>query len=295
MNGFVIQKTAFPFIVMIIDDASTDGQQSLITAYMTRSFDMEGNTARRIETEYAEIFHARHKTNSNCYFTVLFLKENHYQKELHYKKLEYLSQWRDSVTYESLCEGDDWWTDPYKLQKQVDFMELHPDYSLCCTTYGSMRMKDGFVKNEKGVETDITLRQLMKKNLIGTLTVMYRKELHQEYMEQVLPVMPKFRMGDIPLWLFMASKGKIRKLADQTAMYRKLEYSASHSDDFDRQLEFLLDASRIRLWMNGYLAAGYALYLKMIMYSDVFSFCRKWSRSHGGRMTDLWKKAIKHI
>jgi hypothetical protein len=193
------------------------------------------------------------------------------------------------------CEGDDWWTDPYKLQKQADFLEAHPEYSLCCTAYGSMRMRDGFVKDEKGTETDITMRQLMKKNLIGTLTVMYRNELHQEYMEQVMPVMPKFRMGDIPLWLFMASKGKIRKLADQTAMYRKLEYSASHSDDFDRQLEFLLDASRIRLWMNGYLAAGYALYLKMIMYSDVLSFCRKWSRSHGGRMTDLWKKAIKHI
>ena len=266
LDGFVMQITDFPFEVIIHDDASTDDTAQIIREY---------------EEKYPHIFRPIYQT------------ENQYSKGVAIGATYLYPAVRGKYICE--CEGDDWWTDPYKLQKQVDFLEAHPDYSLCCTAYGSIRMKDGFVKNEKGVETDITLRQLMKKNLIGTLTVMYRKELHQEYMEQVLPVMPKFRMGDIPLWLFMASKGKIRKLADQTAMYRKLEYSASHSDDFDRQLEFLLDASRIRLWMNGYLAAGYALYLKMIMYSDVFSFCRKWSRSHGGRMTDLWKKAIKHI
>ena len=266
LDGFVMQITDFTFEVIIHDDASTDDTAQIIREY---------------EEKYPHIFRP------------IYQIENQYSKGVAIGATYLYPAVRGKYICE--CEGDDWWTDPYKLQKQADFLEAHPEYSLCCTAYGSMRMRDGFVKDEKGTDTDITLRQLMKKNLIGTLTVMYRKELHQEYMEQVLPVMPKFRMGDIPLWLFMASKGKIRKLADQTAMYRKLEYSASHSDDFDRQLEFLLDASRIRLWMNGYLAAGYALYLKMIMYSDVLSFCRKWSRSHGGRMTDLWKKAIKHI
>ena len=266
LDGFVMQITDFTFEVIIHDDASTDDTAQIIREY---------------EEKYPHIFRPIYQT------------ENQYSKGVAIGATYLYPAVRGKYICE--CEGDDWWTDPYKLQKQADFLEAHPEYSLCCTAYGSMRMRDGFVKDEKGTDADITMRQLMKKNLIGTLTVMYRKELHQEYMEQVLPVMPKFRMGDIPLWLFMASKGKIRKLADQTAMYRKLEYSASHSDDFDRQLEFLLDASRIRLWMNGYLAAGYALYLKMIMYSDVLSFCRKWSRSHGGRMTDLWKKAIKHI
>lgn len=266
LDGFVMQITEFTFEVIIHDDASTDDTAQIIREY---------------EEKYPHIFRP------------IYQIENQYSKGVAIGATYLYPAVRGKYICE--CEGDDWWTDPYKLQKQADFLEAHPEYSLCCTAYGSMRMRDGFVKDENGTDTDITMRQLMKKNLIGTLTVMYRKELHQEYMEQVLPVMPKFRMGDIPLWLFMASKGKIRKLADQTAMYRKLEYSASHSDDFDRQLEFLLDASRIRLWMNGYLAAGYALYLKMIMYSDVLSFCRKWSRSHGGRMTDLWKKAIKHI
>ena len=266
LDGFVMQITDFTFEVIIHDDASTDDTAQIIREY---------------EEKYPHIFRP------------IYQIENQYSKGVAIGATYLYPAVRGKYICE--CEGDDWWTDPYKLQKQADFLEAHPEYSLCCTAYGSMRMRDGFVKDEKGTETDITMRQLMKKNLIGTQTVMYRKELHQEYMEQVLPVMPKFRMGDIPLWLFMASKGKIRKLADQTAMYRKLEYSASHSDDFDRQLEFLLDASRIRLWMNGYLAAGYALYLKMIMYSDVLSFCRKWSRSHGGGMTDLWKKAIKHI
>ena len=266
LDGFVMQITDFTFEVIIHDDASTDDTAQIIREY---------------EEKYPHIFRPIYQT------------ENQYSKGVAIGATYLYPAVRGKYICE--CEGDDWWTDPYKLQKQADFLEAHPEYSLCCTAYGSMRMRDGFVKDEKGTDTDISMRQLMKKNLIGTLTVMYRKELHQEYMEQVLPVMPKFRMGDIPLWLFMASKGKIRKLADQTAMYRKLEYSASHSDDFDRQLDFLLDASRIRLWMNGYLGAGYTLYLKLIMYSDVMNFCRKWSRSHGVGIRGLWKKAIKHI
>lgn len=297
MNGFVIQQTSFPFVSMIIDDASTDGQQTFITEYMEQNFDMEGSDAYRIETDYAEILFARHKQNGNCCFAVLFLKENHYQKGLHYKKLEYLTQWRDNMKYEALCEGDDWWIDPLKLQKQYDFLESHPDYLMCTTSYTSIRMKDGFQRQgiEEGKGRDISLRSLMKKNTIGTLTVMYRTEVVNQYKEEVKPYMPDFRMGDIPLWIYIASKGKIHELPCTTAMYRILENSSSHSTDFIRQYDFLIEGSRLRLWMNKFLGAHYSLMIWARLLIQTRHFCRRWAKNHNESRITLWRKAMKYL
>ena len=77
--------------------------------------------------------------NSNIrYFAVVYLKENHYSQKK--SKAPYLTEWEDTK-YIALCEGDDYWTDPLKLQKQVDFLERHPDYSLCCHRFKIYHLK----------------------------------------------------------------------------------------------------------------------------------------------------------
>ena len=77
MNGFAMQQTNFPFVCMIVDDASTDGEQEVIKQYIDHHFDYnKDGISYNKQTEYAEIIFARHKTNKNCYFAVLFLKEN---------------------------------------------------------------------------------------------------------------------------------------------------------------------------------------------------------------------------
>lgn len=295
LNGFVIQKTSFPFVAMIVDDASTDGQQDVILSYIKSNFDTSDETFYRKETDYAEVLFARHLTNRNCYFAVLFLKENHYQKDLHYKKLEYLTEWRNNMTYEALCEGDDWWIDPDKLQKQVDFLDSHQDYVMCTTSYSSFVMRDGQIR--KGIDggdgKDISLRNLMKKNTIGTLTVMYRMQVLNQYEKVVRPHIPKFQMGDVPLWLFIASKGKIHELPCTTAMYRVLDSSASHSRDFDRQYRFFIEASRVRFWMNKFLKTHYAGMIWFRLLIDTRHFCRRWAKNNGESRISLWKKAIR--
>ena len=89
MNGFCNQQTNFPFICCIVDDASTDGEQEVITDYLNEYFDMHNSSvAYKKETDYAHIFYSQHKENKNCYFVVLFLKENHYKKNLNFHILK---------------------------------------------------------------------------------------------------------------------------------------------------------------------------------------------------------------
>ena len=77
LNGFTMQQTTFPFVCTIVDDASTDGEQEVISKYVEKNFDLdEGSVSFHKETEYAHIKYAQHKNNRNCYFEILYLKKN---------------------------------------------------------------------------------------------------------------------------------------------------------------------------------------------------------------------------
>ena len=140
LNGFAMQKTDFPFVCCIVDDASTDGEQEVIKKYMNMHFDYSPNSVSfEKETDYAYIHYAQHKENKNCHFAVLFLKENLYSKNEGNKKFDYISEWRKKCEYEAFCEGDDYWINPDKLHKQVKYMDENPD---CGLTYSYFGTKD---------------------------------------------------------------------------------------------------------------------------------------------------------
>ena len=144
MNGFTMQQTSFPFVCTIVDDASTDGEQEVIKQYVEDNFDFsEGSAAFNKETDYAFITYAQHKTNKNCYFAVLYLKENHYSQKK--DKCPYLKEWRDGVEYMAICEGDDYWIDSMKIQIQIDYMDNHPDCGMTRTDVNVLYDKNGVV------------------------------------------------------------------------------------------------------------------------------------------------------
>lgn len=258
-----MQKTTFPFEYIIGEDCSTDGTMAIVKEYAQKYPDVI-----RVVTDDVNV--GMRANGLRC--------------------IE-----RCRGRYMAICEGDDWWTDPYKLQKQVDFLESHPDHVMCSTSYSSYRMKDGLVKEgiKDGPGKDITLSRLMKKNTIGTLTVLYRSDVLARFEKDVRPSMPDFRMGDITLWLYMAHIGKIRELGCTTAMYRVLENSASHSHDFTRQYEFFVEGSRIRLWMNKFLGTHYSLLIWTKMLIGTRNFCRRWAKNHNEKKSVLWKKSIR--
>lgn len=146
MNGFCMQETDFPFVCVIFDDASTDGEPEVIHNYLEHHFDLaDSRFAHTEETDDYLLIFARHRTNHNCFFGVLFLKYNHYQKRK--DKKTYFESW-SQAKYIAYCEGDDYWTHPKKLQMQVTVLNEH----LECSFSGT-----GFVVHKSGNEEDMTI------------------------------------------------------------------------------------------------------------------------------------------
>lgn len=103
LDGFVMQKTNFPFEVIVHDDASTDYSPEIIREY---------------EKKYPDIIKP------------IYEKINQYSLGIeHLNALKFRNI--DNSKYFAVCEGDDYWSSPYKLQKQYDYMEKHPECSIC--------------------------------------------------------------------------------------------------------------------------------------------------------------------
>lgn len=246
MNGFVLQQTTYPFVCCIVDDASTDGEQEVIRKYFNENFNLEDkDTYYEQQTDYATILYAQHKTNHNCYFAILFLKENHYSKGQSSKKLEYLAPFRQGCTYEALCEGDDYWIHPKKLQMQTDFLDEHTDYVLTHTAYMQTNYKcyGLFYDSDKYLENSISIG-----NSVATLTALFRYDTYDSL--DKLWRGKGWLMGDYPLWIELASKGKVKFLPEITAMYRILPSSASHHPSLRKALRFNRNILEIRQFYN---------------------------------------------
>ena len=224
MNGFVIQQTNFPFVCCIIDDASSDGEQEVIRRFVSENFDLKDvSIAYEKDTDYGHVTFAQHKTNRNCYFAVVYLKENHYSQKK--SKAPYLTEWEDTK-YIALCEGDDYWTDPLKLQKQVDFLERHPDYSLCChrfkiyhentNTWSDDYVGKVFAENPNVSGVVVTNSNNFRTRFTWTLTLCYRKSVADAI------VWPNYKIGprDFNFHYQLLKAGKGWCFSDCMGVYR---------------------------------------------------------------------------
>jgi len=223
MDGFVIQNTNFPFVAVIIDDASTDGEPEVIKNYLDEHFDM--HKARQWESEEAHFVEVCHKENKNCTFAVLFLKYNFYQAKKRKDSIE--ERWIQNTQYVAFGEGDDYWTDPNKLQRQVDFMDSNSDYVAIATNGIFYNTFDGTKKPiSDQPEKDITLKDLLSKpRSFGTASVLYKKAVIENDFYTI-----KYRY-DVMMWCYFASKGKFKYLDSITFTYRKGTQGVTISTD----------------------------------------------------------------
>jgi glycosyltransferase involved in cell wall biosynthesis len=119
--------------------------------------------------------------------------------------------------YIALCEGDDYWTDPLKLQKQVDFLEKNDDFSICFHNV-YLQENDKLIPDnlKRKIPTVTTIYDLAKNNYIHTPSVIYRNGL--------TPVFPDYfkvaPIGDYFLHLLNAKYGKIKYIDQIMASYR---------------------------------------------------------------------------
>lgn len=253
MTGFIKQQTSFPFVCTIIDDASTDGEPAVIKGFLKENFDPSNLTnAQNEETDDYYLSFLQHKLNKNCYFAVYFLKYNHYSRsETKHKKELYFSRWSAKAKYYALCEGDDYWTDPYKLQKQVDILESNHEIGL---VYGKSLQFDEargiFLRKQIGKEVKTTA-SLMLDNTIPTATVLVRSSLYNLYKQDEDIQKNHWLMGDYPLWIFCSTISKFHFIDEVLSVYRVLRESASHSIvNRKKQEAFCASATQMKLYFN---------------------------------------------
>ncbi|MEZ3590604.1 MAG: glycosyltransferase [Muribaculaceae bacterium] len=252
LEGFIIQKTNFPFVAIVHDDASTDGTAAIVREYAEK---------------YPDIIKP------------IFETENQYSK--HDGSLDRIMNNACSETgakYIALCEGDDYWTDPLKLQKQVDFMEANPEYGLVYTDYNIKDETSGENIQSglgSGVKKPILTfeEHLHRAGYIAPMSWLWR----QSTFNSIQTKFTEYRHtdGSYTLALLFFLYSKVYFLKDITCTYRIVGESASHSSSPLRffnykkgvlatQLDFLkysnhADAEKIDLLAKFYTKFGWLI------------------------------------
>ena len=219
MDGFCMQQMQSPFVCLIMDDASKDGEPEVIKQYLLDFFDTEWTK----ETDDYHLTLSRHKENKNCYFAVYLLKYNHYS--IKKPRLYYYREVTTEPDYIALCEGDDYWTDAHKLQKQADALDANPQVTLVYTNFQSIDGEGNpisrpFIKDFPGrSHSGDNLPTLLRYgNYIMLLTSMYRYKVWKSESFRNCPI-----KMDFALTLSAALMGDFIWLPEQTGCYRILE------------------------------------------------------------------------
>ena len=217
LNGFVNQKTDFRYVAIVHDDHSSDKSASIIKEYAEK---------------YPQIIIPIYET------------ENQYSKhDGSIRRIMYEAIDATNAKYVAMCEGDDFWIDPLKLQKQVDILEKDNSLMACCTN-SSRVDKNGNVLEEKlsnpvvlnNVSGKYTLRDFFEQNHIyPTASVVYRLKNVKEVREK-FDIMRNPYMGDWTLWIALLCFGEMYYLDEVTCAYRINPTSVTHSKVNERRL-----------------------------------------------------------
>lgn len=187
LDGFVMQKTEFPYEILIHDDASTDGTQDILREYQSKY-------PEKIKL-YVE-------------------EENQFSKGKNISEVLYPYA---AGEYIALCEGDDFWTDKSKLQRQAEYLDSHPLHSACFHKAGVIS-EQGFDYRlyEHLQERDYGSNQLLLQWTVPTASFMFRRKYYTKIPQDI-----RFMYGDIVNFLTMAENGKIHCMNRVMCMYRR--------------------------------------------------------------------------
>ncbi|MCC3869510.1 glycosyltransferase [Terrisporobacter mayombei] len=193
IQSFLMQKTNFKYEILIHDDASTDSTPEIIKKY--------------------------HKKYPNI-IKPLLQKENQWSKGVTIINYTFNHK-RAKGKYIALCEGDDYWTDPYKLQKQIEYMESNANCSLCTHAVDIIDENSEEIMNiirPKNSNSRIDSREFIAGGgmFIGTNSIVYRKRLMDNPPDWYFDA----PVGDYPLQIFLAINGEVYYMDESMATYR---------------------------------------------------------------------------
>lgn len=226
LEGFIMQKTNFKFVAIVHDDASIDGTAKIIKEYADKYPDII-KPIFEIENQYSKRDGSIQRIMSDAINAT-------------------------GAKYVAMCEGDDYWIDPYKLQKQVDFMEKHPECGFIGTKC-KIRRKNEIVDEDivylnnpieiKGIYEyydNVFEKYAMYGPPIRTVSLLYRTELL--YNENPI--------GDYTLQAILAYKSNLAFINEECCVYRVHDTGVSNAKDDKSKLAYTQWYIEQKLFLN---------------------------------------------
>lgn len=202
LDGVLMQQANFNIEVIIGEDCSTDGTRDVLEEYVKRNPDI-------IRPVY-------HEQNVGGY-------KNAYEFTLPLCKGKYIA----------CLEGDDYWTDPLKLQKQVDFLEANPDYVFTFHDSVILNQNSGETRlriGDRKIDVNIDLKSLILQNNIPTASIVFRNVLDHRLLPDWFA---KITKADYGLCVLLAEKGPGKFLPGAMSVYRVHDGGAWSGNGFE--------------------------------------------------------------
>jgi glycosyltransferase involved in cell wall biosynthesis len=185
LDGFLMQETSFPVEVLIHDDASSDGTANIIRGY---------------EARHPQIIKAIYQTQNQ------FSLGKWPDRDFNFPRAQ--------GRYIAFCEGDDYWTDPAKLQRQVEFLDAHPDYVMVAENSVWLEVSRGRQRAFSTLpERDLGVLEMLRERQFGTASVLFRNLGSRLRFDRAF--------GDTILWTRLAKYGKVRYRENVSSVYRR--------------------------------------------------------------------------
>jgi glycosyltransferase involved in cell wall biosynthesis len=220
------QKANFPFELVIGEDCSTDRTREIVFEYQKRYPDL---------------------------IKVITSEQNVGMKRNGYRTTKACRG-----KYVAFCDGDDFWHHPEKMQKQVDYLESHPECGIVFADCDVYYDKSGKLINSfnyfKGYRTsrNLTVEEVLSGGLIRfTCSAILRRSLAEEIIENdpYLYQSEDFLMGDTQLWTELALQSVVSYMPETMATYRVLENSASRNKDPEKAYRFWKSAYEMMIYL----------------------------------------------
>lgn len=196
IEGVLMQQTGFDFELLIGEDNSTDGTRDLVKAYQAK----HPERIRLLLNDRKNVSFANGKPTGNWNFA----------NNVRHARGQYVA----------LLDGDDYWTSPHKLQKQVDYLDTNPDCALC---FHNVEILDEAAdpplhpQYTKRMRPKYDMKDLLKGNFMHTCSVVFRSGLFEDFP----PWFFRCPLGDWPLHVLNVQHGRIGYLNEVMAVYRK--------------------------------------------------------------------------
>lgn len=213
LDYILSQKTTYTYEVIIGDDDSPDETREICEAYVLKFPNL-------LKINEHHVNYGVVKNYADCFF-------------------------KAQGRYIMVCAGDDWWHNLNKIQLQIDYMEAHPNCSLCYSSYLEYYPSSDIRIINNGIKSDNPTKSLLCSNYLSAPSVCYRKKyISHELIASF--VNRKYRVEDYPLWLNLSLKGDFYCIDEPLVSYTIQSGSIFHCKTFEERMSILNSTYKIR-------------------------------------------------